>query len=126
MTYPNKKQILSIMSDIEKSKTDGQIKKIKPLPKNSNPLTQWKFKISQKMAEFKTIKGLSLDEMSSLLNTDKANVSRILNGHIENVTLDKLVQYFEIILIASKNKNASKEFHQSAEKFFNLSNIKFA
>ena len=126
MTYPPKKQILSIMTDIEKRKNVGQIKKIKPLSKNSTPLTLWKFKISQKMAEFKTIKGLSLDEMSSLLKTDKANISRILNGHVENVTLDKLIHYFEIILIASKNKSANEEFLLSAEKFFNFTNIKFA
>jgi hypothetical protein len=125
MAYPTKEQIISIMSDIEKLKKNGKIEKLKTLPKNANPITRWKFKISQKMAEFKVIKGLTLDDMSALLKTDKANISRILNGHIEQVTLDKLIQYFEIILIASKNKKAADKFHANADKFFELDDVRF-
>ncbi len=89
-------------------------------------MEKWKFKLSQKIAEFKVVKGLSLEDMSNLLNTDKANISRIINGHIEKVTLDKLIQYFEILLIASKNKKASQQFHANADKFFELDDVRFA
>ncbi|MBC7538822.1 MAG: XRE family transcriptional regulator [Bacteriovorax sp.] len=125
MAYPTKEQIISIMSDIEKQKKNGKIGTLKPLAKNATPLIKWKFKLSQKIAEFRVIKGLSLDDMSNLLNTDKANISRIVNGHIEKVTLDKLIQYFEIILIASKNKKASEKFHASADKFFEFDDVRF-
>ena len=87
---------------------------------------KWKFKVSQKIAEFKIIRNLSLEEMSLILNSDPANISRILNGHIEKVTLDKLIGYLEIILIASKNKKLSDQFQLDADKFFNLQNLKFA
>lgn len=124
MTYPNKEQILKIMTEIEKKK--GKIDVLKPLTKNSSPVEKWKFKISQKISEFRVVRGLTLEEMSSILGTDKANISRIMNGHIEKVTLDKLLQYLEITLIASKNKKAIDKFHMSADKFFDLDDIKFA
>jgi predicted XRE-type DNA-binding protein len=126
MSYPNKNQIEAIMSDIEKLHKKNKIAKLSPLPKNAQPLDKWKFKISQKIAEFKTMRGLTLKEMSTLLKTDQANVSRIINGRIEKVTLDKLLQYFEIIIIASKNKKMAEKFHVNADKFFELDEIKFA
>lgn len=126
MTYPTKEQILSIMSEIEKHKKNGKISKIKPLSKDATPVQKWKFKLSQKIAEFKVVKGLSLEELSLLLNADQANISRIINGHIEKVTLDKLLQYLEIILIASKNKKAAEKFHTTADKFFDFEDVKFA
>jgi transcriptional regulator with XRE-family HTH domain len=111
--------------DIGKQKKGGRIATLKPLAKNATPIVKWKFKLSQKIAEFKVVKGLSLEDMSNLLNTDKANISRIINGHIEKVTLDKLIQYFEIILIASKNKKAAERFHVNADKFFELEDVRF-
>lgn len=126
MTYPTKEQIISIMSDIEKLKKNGKIGKLKVLPKNASAIDKWKFKLSQKIAEFKEVKGLSLEDMSNLLKTDKANICRIINGHVGKVTLDKLMQYFEILLIASKNKKVSERFHANADKFFELDDVKFA
>jgi predicted XRE-type DNA-binding protein len=126
MTYPNKDQILSIMSKIEKQKRSGKINKLKPLTTEASPLQKWKFKLSQKIAEFKVVRSLSLEDMSQLLNTDQANISRIINGHIEKVTLDKLLQYLEVILIASKNKKAVAIFHTNADHFFELEDVKFA
>ena len=126
MAYPSKDQIFQIMSEIEKLKSKGKIRKIKPLSKDASPILRWKFKLSQKIAEFKVIKGFTLDEMSNLLEVDPGNLSRILNGHIEKVTLDKLLSYMEILLIASKNKKVSEKFHANAEKFFELDDIKFA
>ncbi len=126
MAYPSKDQIFQIMSEIEKLKSKGKIRKLKPLSKDASPVLRWKFKLSQKIAEFKVIKGFTLDEMSNLLEVDPGNLSRILNGHIEKVTLDKLLSYMEILLIASKNKKASDKFHANAEKFFELEDIKFA
>ncbi len=126
MTYPTKYQVLSILSNIEKQKKAKKINKLKPLPKNADSLIRWKFKISQKIAEFKIIRGLSLEEMSLLLDADPGNISRIINGRIEKVTLDKLLSYLEIILIASKNKKLSDQFHTEANNFFELQNLKFA
>lgn len=126
MTYPTKEQILSIMTNIEQLQKKGKIGKLKPLSKTATALDKWKFNLSQKIAEFRVVKGLSLEEMSLILNTDKANISRIMNGHIEKVTLDKLLQYFEILLIASKNKKAAKDFHESADKFFELEKVRFS
>lgn len=126
MTYPSQSQILQIMSEIEKKKKKGNIPKLKPLGKNSSPQLKWKFKLSQKISEFKIVRGLSLEEMALILKIDPANLSRIINGHIESVTLDKLLSYLEIILIASKNKKNTEKFHQSADKFFELDEIKFA
>lgn len=126
MTYPNKDQIISIMTKIEKQKRSGKINKLKPLTKDASPLQKWKFKLSQKIAEFKVVRGLSLEEMSQLLNADQGNISRIINGHIEKVTLDKLLQYLEVILIASKNKKAMATFHINADHFFELGDVKFA
>ncbi|MEA9356605.1 XRE family transcriptional regulator [Bacteriovorax sp. PP10] len=125
MTYPSQEQIIQMMLKIEKKKAKGQIRKIKPLSKDASPLLHWKFKISQKIVEFKVIKGLSLEDMSNLLEVDPGNLSRILNGHIEKVTLDKLLSYLEILLIASKNKKASDNFHANAQKFFELEDVKF-
>ena len=126
MSYPKKEQILKIISNIENQKKIGKVNKLRPLPKNSDSIMKWKFKVSQKIAEFKIIRNLSLEEMSLILNSDPANISRILNGHIEKVTLDKLIGYLEIILIASKNKKLSDQFQLDADKFFNLQNLKFA
>jgi predicted XRE-type DNA-binding protein len=126
MAYPSQEQIIQMMLKIEKKKAKGQIHKIKPLSKDASPLLRWKFKISQKIVEFKVIKGLSLEDMSNLLEVDPGNLSRILNGHIEKVTLDKLLSYLEILLIASKNKKASDNFHANAQKFFELKDVKFA
>jgi predicted XRE-type DNA-binding protein len=126
MAYPSKDQIFQIMSEIEKLKSKGKIRKIKPLSKDASPVLRWKFKLSQKIAEFKVIKGFTLEEMSNLLDVDPGNLSRILNGHIEKVTLDKLLGYLEILLIASKNKKVTDKFHANAEKFFELEDIKFA
>lgn len=125
MTYPTKDQIISIMNDIEKLKKNKKVLKLKSLSKNASAIDKWKFKISQKIAEFKAMKGLSLDEMSYLLKTDKANISRIINGHIEKVTLDKLLQYFEILLVASRNKKIADKFHNEADKFFKFDDVKF-
>ena len=126
MAYPSKDQIFQIMSEIEKLKSKGKIRKIKPLSKDASPVLRWKFKMNKKIAEFKVIKGFTLEEMSNLLDVDPGNLSRILNGHIEKVTLDKLLGYLEILLIASKNKKVSDKFHENAEKFFELEDIKFA
>lgn len=126
MTYPSQDQIFQMMSKIEKLKSKGKIRKIKPLSKDASPVLHWKFKLSQKIAEFKVIKDFTLEDMSNLLEVDPGNLSRILNGHIEKVTLDKLLSYVEILLIASKNKKASDKFHASADKFFELEDIKFA
>ena len=126
MKYPSQEQIFQMMSQIEKQKAKGQIRKLKPLPKDASPLLHWKFKISQKIVEFKVIKNFTLEEMSNLLEVDPGNLSRILNGHIEKVTLDKLLNYLEILLIASKNKKITDKFHANAEKFFELEDIKFA
>ncbi len=126
MTYPSQSQILQIMSEIEKKKKKGTIPKLKPPGKNPSPQLKWKFKLSQKISEFKIVRGLSLEEMALILKIDPANLSRIINGHIESVTLDKLLSYLEIILIASKNKKNTEKFHQSADKFFELDEIKFA
>jgi predicted XRE-type DNA-binding protein len=126
MTYPNHSQILQIMSDIEKKKKEKSIPKLKSLGKNPSSIMKWKFKISQKISEFKTVRDLSLEEMASILNIDPANLSRIINGHIEKVTLDKLLSYLEIILIASNDKKISDKFQKSANHFFELDEIKFA
>ena len=126
MAYPSKDQIFQIMSEIEKLKSKGKIRKIKPLSKDASPVLRWKFKMNKKIAEFKVIKGFTLEEMSNLLDVDPGNLSRILNGHIEKVTLDKLLGYLEILLIASKNKKVTDKFHANAEKFFELEDIKFA
>jgi predicted XRE-type DNA-binding protein len=114
------------MTDIEKLLKTKKINKLRPLPKNASPLETWKFKLSQKISEFKIVRGLSLEDMSILLDSDKANISRIMNGHIEKVTLDKLLHYLEILLIASKNKKLSDKFHSDADNFFKLEDIKFA
>ena len=114
------------MSKIEKQKKAGKINRLKPLPKNADSLMKWKFKLSQKIAEFKIVRNLSLEELAQLLNADQGNVSRIINGHIEKVTLDKLLSYLEIILIAAKNKKLSDQFHADADNFFKLQNLKFA
>ena len=126
MTYPSQDQIFQMLSKIEKQKRKGQIRKIKPISKDASPILHWKFKISQKLVEFKVTREFTLEDMSNLLEIDPGNLSRILNGHIEKVTLDKLLSYLEILLIASKNKKISDKFHASAQKFFELEDIKFA
>lgn len=112
------------MKEIDKNKKS--IGKLKPLSKDASPINKWKFKISQKIAEFRVARGLSLEELSILLEVDKGNIRRIMNGHIEKVTLDKLLAYIEIILIVSKDKNSSNKFHDSADKFFEFEDLKFA
>lgn len=126
MTYPSKNEIISIITEIEKLAKNKKIDKLKALPKDASPLEKWKFRLSQKISEFRVVKGLSLEDMSQLLNVDKANISRIMNGHIDKVTLDKLLSYIEILLIASKNKKITEKFHANAQAFFNLEDIKFA
>ena len=126
MTYPNQSQILKIMKDIENKKKKGEISKLNTLANNASSLLQWKFKLSQKISEFKITRGLTLEETALILSIDPANLSRIINGHVERVTLDKLLSYIEIILIASKNKQNSEIFKKSADKFFELDDIKFA
>lgn len=126
MAYPSKDQIISIMTEIEKSNKKNKVARLKPLEKGATSLEKWKFKISQKIAEFRVVKGLSLEDMSKLLNTDKANISRIMNGHLDKVTLDKLILFLEIILIASKDKKNTEKFHATADKFFEFNEVKFA
>ncbi len=125
MAYPSKDQIISIMTEIEKSNKKNKVARLKPLEKGATSLEKWKFKISQKIAEFRVVKGLSLEDMSKLLNTDKANISRIMNGHLDKVTLDKLILFLEIILIASKDKKNTEKFHATADKFFEFNEVKF-
>lgn len=114
-----------MMSKIESKKKRKLIRTLKPLKKDVSPILKWKFSLSQKIAEFKGIHQLSLEEMASLLKIDPANLSRIINGRIEKVTLDKLLNYIEILLIASKDKRLSEGFHHKADKFFSLDDVRF-
>jgi DNA-binding Xre family transcriptional regulator len=125
MTYPSKEEILEMLADIEKKNKNKKRIPLKPLSRDASFSETWKFRISQKISEFKVTKGLSLEDMSQILQTDKANLSRIMNGHLDKITLDKLLSYLEILLVASKNKKIADKFHNEAEKFFKMEDIKF-
>lgn len=125
MAYPNKEEILKVMSEIEKKHKKGKLKTLKVLSKDATTTDRWKFKISQKLAEFKSIKQLSLEEMAKLLKTDKANLSRILNGHLQKTSLEKLYSYLSMVVIASKDKHLASLFNKKADQFFEFDELKF-
>ena len=54
MAYPSKDQIFQIMSEIEKLKSKGKIRKIKPLSKDASPVLRWKFKMNKKTRNLTT------------------------------------------------------------------------
>jgi hypothetical protein len=64
--------------------------------------------------------------MARLLGTDRSNVSKILNGRIEKVSLDRLFSYLRIVVMASKNKKLVSEFNKSVEHFIEFEELKFA
>ena len=126
MALPSNTEILKALDEIEKKKKKKLDNTVR-IPSVSAPIEErFKFSISQKLLEFKISKGYSFDEMARLLGTDRSNVSKILNGRIEKVTLDRLFSYLRIVVVASKNKKIVSDFNRSVEHFIEFEELKFA
>jgi DNA-directed RNA polymerase sigma subunit (sigma70/sigma32) len=126
MTFPSNAQILKALSEIEKKKKANMDSIIRIPPVNAPIEERFKFNISQKILEFKISKDYSLDDMAKLLGTDRSNVSKILNGRIEKVSLDRLFSYLRIVVLASKNKKMLSDFNKKIEHFIEFEELKFA
>jgi DNA-directed RNA polymerase sigma subunit (sigma70/sigma32) len=126
MTFPSNAQILKALSEIEKKKKTNMDSIIRIPPVNAPIEERFKFNISQKILEFKISKDYSLDDMAKLLGTDRSNVSKILNGRIEKVSLDRLFSYLRIVVLASKNKKMLSDFNKKIEHFIEFEELKFA
>lgn len=126
MAFPSNEQILKALAEIEKKKKNNQDSIIRIPPVNAPIEERFKFNISQKILEFKMSKDYSLDDMAKLLGTDRSNVSKILNGRIEKVSLDRLFSYLRIVVLASKNKKMLSDFNKKIENFIEFEELKFA
>lgn len=126
MAFPTNSQILKALAEIEKKKRTNQDSILRVPPLNAPIEERFKFNISQKILEFKISKDYSLDDMALLLGTDRSNISKILNGRIEKVSLDRLFSYLRIIVLASKNKKMLTEFNKKIEHFIEFEELKFA
>jgi len=83
------------------------------LPNNPTSLQIAKFKLCKEILNFKIKNNLSRDDIAKKINLSKAEVERILFCHIEEFTLDRLVnyaseltnsRYAEIVLHPFENK----------------------
>lgn len=126
MAFPNNTQILKALEEIEKKKKNNQDSILRIPPANAPVEERFKFNISQKILEFKISKNYTLDDMAKLLGTDRSNVSKILNGRIEKVSLDRLFYYLRIVVLASKNKKMLSDFNKKIEHFIEFEELKFA
>ena len=126
MALPTNSQILKALAEIEKKKKTNQDSILRIPPVNAPIEERFKFNISQKILEFKMSKNYSLDDMALLLGTDRSNVSKILNGRIEKVSLDRLFSYLRIVVLASKNKKMLSDFNKKIEHFMEFEELKFA
>lgn len=125
MALPSNTAILKALNDIEKKKKKKLDNTVRIPPVGALMEERFKFSISQKLLEFKMSKRYSFDDMAKLLGTDRSNVSKILNGRIEKVSLDRLFSYLKIVVIASKNKKLVSEFNKSVERFIEFEELKF-
>lgn len=64
--------------------------------------------------------------MAQLLGTDRSNISKILNGRIVKVSLNRLFSYLRIVVLASKYKRMLSEFNKSVEHFIEFEELRFA
>jgi DNA-binding Xre family transcriptional regulator len=126
MPLPSNDDILEVLAIIEKNKKNWKDTSLL-IPRKDAPLdVRFKFMITQKLLQFKVHKGYSIQEMAQLLGTDKGNLSRILNGKIEKVTIDRLFNYLRICVIASQDKKILKAFNEATEEFIQFKQLKFA
>lgn len=125
MALPTNTEILKALAEIEKKKKANLDSIIRIPPVNAPIEERFKFSLSQKILEFKMAKDYSLDDMAKLLGTDRSNVSKILNGRIEKVSLDRLFSYLRIVVIASKNKKMLTVFNKNVESFIEFEELKF-
>jgi hypothetical protein len=126
MAFPSNIKILKVLESIEKNKNKKDDKILRVPMRDGSIEERFKFNISQKFLEFKLAKEYTIDDMSKLLKTDRSNVSKILNGRLEKVCLEKLFQYLRIVVLASKNKELEKEFLKKTEEYIDFDEIKFA
>jgi hypothetical protein len=125
MALPSNTEILKVLKSIDKKKNTVNDRTLRVPSKDAPIEVRSKFKISQKLLEFKLSKDYTIDDMSKLLKTDRSNISKILNGHIENVSMDKLLSYLQIVIIASERKQLEKDFFKNTEEYFDFDDIKF-
>ncbi len=126
MALPTNKAILKALAEIEKKKKKKLDNTVRIPPIDAPMDERFKFSISQKLLEFKLSKGYSFDDMAYLLDTDRSNINKILNGRVEKVSLDRLFLYLRIVVLASKNKKLVSDFNESVEHFIEFEELKFA
>jgi predicted XRE-type DNA-binding protein len=91
MSYPTEKQIKLALEKIKKAGA------ARPLPPGSDVVDISKYKLCQSLCKYTVTHKLTLKEMASILKVDKAEVSKILNCHIDRFTLDRLIRLSLIV-----------------------------
>ena len=125
MALPNNLEILKALAEIDRKKKKKQDSTIRVPAKDAPVEERFKFNISQKLLEFKIARGYSFEDMAKILGTDRSNVSKILNGKISKVSLDRMFFYLRIIVLASKNKKMLNDFNKNVEHFIEFEELKF-
>ena len=126
MALPSNTAILKALDEIEKKKKKKLDNTVRIPSLDASIEERFKFRISQKLLEFKMSKGYSFDDMARLLRSDRSNVSKILNGRIKKVSLDRLFSYLRIVVMATRNKKLVSDFNKSVEHFIKFEELKFA
>jgi len=126
MALPSNTAILKALDEIEKKKKKKLDNTVRIPSLDASIEERFKFRISQKLLEFKMSKGYSFDDMARLLGSDRSNVSKILNGRIKKVSLDRLFSYLRIVVMATRNKKLVSDFNKSVEHFIEFNELKFA
>lgn len=89
--YPTEKQIKLALEKIKKADA------ARPLPPGSDVVDASKYKLCQNLCKYAVTHKLTLKEMAHILKIDKAEVSKILNCHINRFTLDRLIRLSLIV-----------------------------
>lgn len=72
------------------------------LPKNASAVQRMKYDLCQKFVIYLEESGLSQRELAQKLKVSETIVSRLLHYHIEDFTIDRLINYTEILFLNAK------------------------
>ena len=89
--YPTEKQIKLALEKIKKADA------ARPLPPDADIVDKSKYNLCQGLCKYALNHSLTLKDMANILKIDKAEVSRILNCHINRFTLDRLIRLSLIV-----------------------------
>ncbi len=72
------------------------------LPKDASAVQRMKYDLCQKFVIYLEESGISQRELAQKLKVSETIVSRLLHYHIEDFTIDRLINYTEILFLNAK------------------------